>query len=683
MASNESSNEESTNPAQLPKGAMPAQNHPPSSENVYSERPSSPGTPSQRLLEPDSHVQFATYPRVAAKTAPLMQEEEQPVDGWVPTPLQGWFALSLSAFLVCLAIALEIALHFTNKNNGWKTHGNTTNVTGVMHYVYTLPPVIVAAFIVALWTWTDIEIKKMQPYVELVRGDAPPEKSLLLDYTRSNNFLVWTASARNGHWVVTAASIMVLVTLTFQPLASALLTVKNTWIPLPPATSNTLATVGLNQDQQFRDLTTFLTASGYASASVSYNLQQPPFVWDAYTVTPFDIPTNLATNGTILTNTTAILSAPNCVPAAVHMTQVPLADGTTGWNNTVTQNGCTLLFSVDHSTNNLFGTSTTDCGNSSTPAQFQPVVFWFFTYSPQAMASATLCTPTISLWDAEVTLDIASGNVTNVKQLGPFNAETSPFGSLSGNVTGAPLNGRAYNGINFTLVAPDNDKFVVARMNATQLTMPAAVMQAAAQSAQGLQGSFSADLFVQWSNQVYINYLTLIAKAVYFLPNEQPLPMQIKTFQLRLWLTSTAVHILTALFLTLAVACAVIHILHRYERQDLNLLHQPGTIASAVSIGAETEMGQLLAQQRNEGEIRQALRDRKFRIDPYSMRIIMNDEEGYEKVGTPGGMDRRQSIFGAMQGKRTSRRFSRAVGSPSLPRSPRSPRTPGSTSGVV
>lgn len=111
-----------------------------------------------------------------------------------------------------------------------------------------------------------------QPYVDLVRGDAPPEKSLLLDYTRTNNFVVWTSAARNRHWVVTGASIMVLVTLCFQPLGSALLSVRNTWIPLPgtpnccftaptshsthaDATLNSISTVSLNQDLEFQDLT--------------------------------------------------------------------------------------------------------------------------------------------------------------------------------------------------------------------------------------------------------------------------------------------------------------------------------------------------------------------------------------------------------------------------------------------
>jgi hypothetical protein len=535
--------------------------------------------------------------------------------------------------------------------------------------------VIVAAVIVALWAWTDIEIKKMQPYVDLVRGDAPPEKSLLLDYTRTNNFVVWTTSARNRHWVVTGSAIMVLITLCFQPLASALLSVRNTWIPLPDVTLNTLSTVSLNQPAEFQDLTIFLTASGYASASVGYSLQQPPFVFQTYTVTPFQIPTDLASNGTLLANTTAVRTDTNCVFAPVTMTSLPNG----GWNNSLSFNSsCSLEWSVEHSTAHLFGTSTLDCG-TSTPPQFQPVVFWFFTYDPpQARASATVCIPKITLWDAAVTLDLGSGDVTNVHELRPFDASTSQFGSLSGNLTGAPLNGRAYNGINFTLDSPD--QFVIARMNATQLTMPAAVFQAAVQSPQGLDGTFDADLFVQRSDDVYAKYLTLIAKAVYFVDNQEPIVLQVRTFQQRLWMSEIATHLLVTLLIVLALCAAVIHIFHRYERQDLNLMHQPGTIASAVSIGATTEMGQLLAKQRDSEGIHQALQDKRFRIDPYNMKILMEGEEGYETVGSP--MDRRRSVFGAMQGKRASRRFSRTPGSPGLPKSPRTPQSAASGAAV-
>lgn len=47
-----------------------------------------------------------------------MAEDEEVPRGWVPPPLRGWYAISLVVILFLLAIALEIALHFTKKNNG-------------------------------------------------------------------------------------------------------------------------------------------------------------------------------------------------------------------------------------------------------------------------------------------------------------------------------------------------------------------------------------------------------------------------------------------------------------------------------------------------------------------------------------------------------------------------------------
>lgn len=49
---------------------------------------------------------------------------------------------------------------------------------------------------------------------------------LLIPYS---NFFVWTEAARNKHYLVSLASLMLLMTLTFQPLAAALFVVKDTY----------------------------------------------------------------------------------------------------------------------------------------------------------------------------------------------------------------------------------------------------------------------------------------------------------------------------------------------------------------------------------------------------------------------------------------------------------------------
>ncbi|KAG6879843.1 hypothetical protein C0992_010801 [Termitomyces sp. T32_za158] len=294
-------------------------------------------------------------------------------------------------------------------------------------------------------------------------------------------------------------------------------------------------------------------------------------------------------------------------------------------------------------------------------------------YVPVARASATFCFPRISLWDVNVNVDLATGNLTKVVEIGSFST-SSNFSSLSANVTGAPLFGRAYNGVQFNLSNPD--PFVVDRQTATRTQLPAAVFQAAVQSPQGLIESFDTHAFANLTTSVYTKYLNLIARNVYFIMNQTaPLTIQVKTFQNRVWLSSTAVHLLATAMFLLAICAVIVHLFHRTERQRLRLRHEPGTIASAVSIGAQTGMGELLAGRQGQEEIKEVLSNKKFRIDPQTMKIVMEGEEGYEFAASP--MYRRRSVFAALQtqgmlGKRLS-----AWSSPKHPSAPNSPRRQG------
>lgn len=142
-----------------------------------------------------------------------------------------------------------------------------------------------------------------------------------------------------------------------------------------------------------------------------------------------------------------------------------------------------------------------DCNNTGVPVYFRPVVFWFFdTTIPKG--SATYCAPSISLWDVTAIIDLNSGNLTDVQEIDPFDASTSPFASLSANVTGAPLNGRAFNGIVFNLT--NADEFVIGRSNATDLQLPASIFQAATAAPGGLQDAFNSNSFVGMATKVYV-----------------------------------------------------------------------------------------------------------------------------------------------------------------------------------
>jgi hypothetical protein len=176
-----------------------------------------------------------------------------------------------------------------------------------------------------------------------------------------------------------------------------------------------------------------------------------------------------------------------------------------GWTNSATFNGCTFTYTVNQTTAHLFGTNVMDdCDNTGTPEFFRPIVLWFFTYdTTPPQGSATFCNPTISLWDVTATVDIPTGNLLSVEEIAPFNSSTSPFASLSGNVTGSPMNGRAYNGVRFNLTTVD--EFVIARSNATDLQLPASVFQAASQAPGGLSTAFQTNSFVGMATKIYVS----------------------------------------------------------------------------------------------------------------------------------------------------------------------------------
>ena len=124
-------------------------------------------------------------------------------------------------------------------------------------------------------------------------------------------------------------------------------------------------------------------------------------------------------------------------------------------------------------------------------------------YTPSAMASATFCYPSFSIWEVNAGVDIRTGKVTKVSEIRPF-SQYSNFSSFSANVTGPPLNGRAYNGIKFNLTGINPDQFVLGRQNATRLQLPAAIYQAATRSPGGYIGTFTNGNFSVLSNQVYV-----------------------------------------------------------------------------------------------------------------------------------------------------------------------------------
>ncbi|KAG5220189.1 Non-specific serine/threonine protein [Salix suchowensis] len=361
----------------------------------------------------------------------------------------------------------------------------------------------------------------------------------------------------------------------------------------PDSTVNNLALLGLNQNDEFGNLTSectasrispfiakptnvkhlllfiaFVTAAGFAAASILYNLPEPPFVHGAYTIAPFEIPRNSIGNGTVVTNTTAVKSESGCRP-------IQLPANRDGFRDDML--------------------------------------------------------PFLLPLRCNVNVDIASQNLTQVTELRPFNPASSNFSDFAGNVTGAPLNGRAYNGIEFPFALNNPDRGETPFAYKCPRGSPSSESECA-----GLEGSFQADRFVQLSTQVYVstNLLTCPDKQLLMsiividdipdaycegsvllgYPNDRrPINVQIKQWVKRLFLRfGIASHVATCVFAT-----------------NLGPLPLPSHWWS-------NSRGRTSFGQRSEKDISNVLRGKKFRIDPLTMKIIMEGEDGYEDASSPG-----------------------------------------------
>jgi hypothetical protein len=89
-----------------------------------------------------------------------------------------------------------------------------------------------------------------------------------------------------------------------------------------------------------------------------------------------------------------------------------------------------------------------------------------------------------------------------------------------------------------------------------------------------------------------------------------------------------AVHLISVILIVVAVAGIFVQIFHRRSRQQLSLPHIPGTIASAISFSAGSNLVKLLNNEKGVN----ALSDARFRIDPRTMQILLEGDEGYEEA---------------------------------------------------
>ncbi|TFY76825.1 hypothetical protein EWM64_g7186 [Hericium alpestre] len=353
----------------------------------------------------------------------------------------------------------------------------------------------------------DWSVRWWQPYVLLSTGNRRAEETLLLDYIPLNHFYVIYYAFKYKHALIVLSTISALGSYILQPLAGSLFSVRM----LPKTlgerdgSANSIRSIGLSPEVS--DLNAFASSAGqFAEASVFNGLPDPPFVLENWSTAQFVFPTGDMLNGSVAVNTTAIQTNVNCAnPLGTTLTTTNPANFSI---NATSVDGCgggPAFFDPANAGQQYGVQAVANCGSGSTNASFQPVMFWYYTTAANGTheARTVFCNPQIQLFDVMAYADLASGALTSVTTLGDY--------PKPNNVSGAPLNGNAYNGLIFD---PSNDINVQARATATKAGIPNAIFRGAAQNSSGLQSSLTTIMDSAISQAAYIplsaHFLTAI-----------------------------------------------------------------------------------------------------------------------------------------------------------------------------
>ncbi|KAI1043291.1 hypothetical protein LB505_002125 [Fusarium chuoi] len=231
------------------------------------------------------------------------EEKGYRTKGWKPLSLSTPILLAVIALTILLAIAIETLAQRSAAQGGLALSPTLNDIPGYAKFSYLYVPTIIAVLYSMIWSWIDLDVKRMQPWFELSKHNgATAENSLLLDYQYDFVALVPFKAAKQKHWpVFFGGSAMIMVLWLLTPLQSAL-----------------LGTQLLPLNQQVNLLDPEVLNNGYAVGWLGQPF--PPFTTSKYALLPFYVGDNPAPDK-VLTNwtaeTTKLTTELSCWPADI------------------------------------------------------------------------------------------------------------------------------------------------------------------------------------------------------------------------------------------------------------------------------------------------------------------------------------------------------------------------------
>ncbi|KAF2276456.1 uncharacterized protein EI97DRAFT_377434 [Westerdykella ornata] len=204
---------------------------------------------------------------------------------WKPNALRPSVLIFTTLICWSLIAILQVLLVKSRRDGGIQFAPSINDLPLSRTFMHQYLPTILAVLLSILWSWIDLETKRLEPYYQMSRKDGALGKdSLLLHYPFDFIPLVPVSAFKNRHWSVFCASFaVVLVTWGLVPVQAGIFAATQVikTYPTPIAVSDSY----LPAERQRFELTQAYAQSVYAIVTLNETL--PPFMTTAYALTPF------------------------------------------------------------------------------------------------------------------------------------------------------------------------------------------------------------------------------------------------------------------------------------------------------------------------------------------------------------------------------------------------------------
>ncbi|KAE8363151.1 hypothetical protein BDV27DRAFT_10664 [Aspergillus caelatus] len=134
-----------------------------------------------------------------------------PRGAWRPVPLRAPYLLTLAAFLLLTAIAVEVCRQYSDRIGWLVRYKDASDLPTTVSVTYTIVPTAIALVAVNLWEFSSCDVMRLEPYFQLAKSRGASATVLFTNYSFCYGIFAPITAARNRHWIVLCVSFMSLV----------------------------------------------------------------------------------------------------------------------------------------------------------------------------------------------------------------------------------------------------------------------------------------------------------------------------------------------------------------------------------------------------------------------------------------------------------------------------------------